>query len=357
MRFFSGKTIFKRAYFAVALIFSALLAGATSSLSGCFDNATELQTSHRSKRPQTFHEIGVVLLERGFTTEAIPILERAQLIAPRSAVTKIYLASAYDDKGLVDKEIHTLKSVIKLDSTRNSQTTADAWIRLGKIYGQNDRLVESRFAYEQALSIEIRDVELLYVRNQLAELDLTEGKYENDGNSLFNAGGEVIGGVGPGDMRTNKYFEIARHTSDWKKKAIFFKKATEADTEMYQAYFNTGLALTHQLQFTAAIPYFEKSNHVWLRRSDVNPSGGEKSSALAYLGHCYGKTGDLQAGLQFCNRAIALDATYYDALLFKAEILVQLKHFSEATGILHKLLQDNPDEKEILDLLYEIGLN
>ena len=62
------------------------------------------------------------------------------------------------------------------------------------------------------------------IRDQIAELHLTMGTYQDDGNTRYNEKGEAIGGIGNGDMRTNRYFEIARHTTDPVKEATLLSE-------------------------------------------------------------------------------------------------------------------------------------
>jgi len=276
------------------------------------------------------------------------------LLEPSSIRLTYTLAEAYHKKGMTKNAISTFDEVVVSDSTQSDSLSLIALETLAKLYGRNDRLEESRLAYKQTLKRETRQERILFIKNQLAELDLTEGKYQDDGNTIYNECEEVIGGVGPGDMRTNQNFEIARHTSDWKKKEVFFKKAIETDPGMHQAYFNAGLALTKQGKFQEAISYFQKSNEVWKSRKDVNPNGEEKNSAFTYLGLCYYELGQLAKALSFCNRAIDLDPSNYYAHLFKAKILIKLSRTKEAISILQTLLETNPDDSDVFDFLSEI---
>lgn len=141
---------------------------------------------------------------------------------------------------------------------------------MGEVYGRTGRLSASREAYNRAPRRE-RDPRLrTRIENQLAELDLTEGTYRPDGRTLFNDRGEVTGGVGPGRMRTNRNFEVARHTSDPLREEEYYRRAIEAHPGMFQPYFNLGLALVHQGRHRDAIPWFLRSDSVFA--DDTGPN-------------------------------------------------------------------------------------
>ena len=102
------------------------------------------------------------------------------------------------------------------------------------------------------------------------------GTYQDDGNTRYNEKGEAIGGVGNGDMQTNRYFEIAKHTIDPAKEAIYYRKAIEADPGMYQSYFNLGWALDCQGEYDETVPVFLRSDEVWRHDKGWNPEGVPK---------------------------------------------------------------------------------
>lgn len=294
-----------------------------------------------------FVNTGKDLLQGGFFTEAVHVLQRAVLLQPDSLRIWSRLAKAYEGTGAFAEAILAYEHIVQSDSGHASLVSLSALERLGKLTTRHDMLRKSRQAYESALGRETRPEWLLRIKNQLAELDLTEGHYTDDGNTLYNERGEVIGGVGPGDMRTNRNFEIARHTDDWLKKEIYFKRAIASDPGMYQAYFDVGLALTKQNRFKEAISYFQRSNDVWKTRKDLNPGGLEKHSALAYLGLCYLENGDAQQALDLCDRAIAIDGSDYYGHLFRAKTLLKLSRADEAIDILCTLLLSSPEDREV----------
>ncbi len=300
-----------------------------------------------------FAAVGRWLLEHEYFTEAVAMFERAVLLHPDSLHFWYELADAYESKGLFSEAIESYEHVVAMDPGGESAFSLDALEKLGNLYTRHDRLVESRAAYEKALARETRAARIQRIKNQLAELDLTEGHFQDDGNAVYNKRGEAVGGIGPGDMRTNQNFEIARHTDDWKKKEIYFKKAIESDPGMHQAYFDVGLALTKQNRYREAIPYFQKSNAVWKTRTDINPDGRDKSSAFAYLGLCYLELGEVEKALALCEHAIEVDSTYYFAHLFRARALVRSGQAEKALPVLRRLLRDNPDDQEVVKVLSE----
>ncbi|MCG8606412.1 hypothetical protein MJD09_15695, partial [bacterium] len=159
------------------------------------------QQAKQSADSTSFYRLGKLALEEGHYSEAISLLEKAKLLVPSSTHTVYTLAEAYRKKAWVDKARRTFEEVVELDPTGRDTLSLLALKKLGKLYGRNDRLQESRKAYLTALERETRPTWILHIKNQLAELDLTEGRYEDDGNTIYNEVGEVIGGVGPGDMR------------------------------------------------------------------------------------------------------------------------------------------------------------
>ena len=341
----------RKSRIALAILGGLLLIGCeNSSPSG--ENIYNV-TAQPISRPVEFSmaEMGELALERREYTVARYYLERAVALEPDNIESwyKLGLVEYQLENG--DAAIAALENAAYKHAAQNDSIAMDALLKLAEVTTRYDQLEKSRLAFELALKKETRESQLLWVRNQLAELDLTEGKPVDDGNYIFNKNGEVIGGVGPGDMRTNRNFEIARHTQDVRKKEMYFKKAIESDPGMHQSYFNVGLALVQQERFAEAIPYFELSNKVWQERTDINPEGKEKASAYAFLGYCATKTGDAARGLQLCEKALQLDQGYFYAHLYRAHSLLALNRVSEATDILRKLLTENPDDSEVFALL------
>jgi len=331
---------------ALALAFAYLL---WFRFSGYKDAAAgQASLAPQSSRPETAYDLGRMALTAEHYTAAISFFEHARLLRPDDLPALFYLAESCRGKGLTRRALSAYAEIIRRDPGEKSLYSLFALERSAQLHSRHDRLAEARAAYEKALARETRPEWRLKITNQLAELDLTEGHPRDDGNYRYNEAGEVIGGVGPGDMRTNQNFEIARHTADWKKKEIYFRKAIETDPGMYQAYFDAGLALTKQGRFSGALPFFETANTVWQQRSDVNPEGAEKASAYAYLGLCRLKLGQPDSALTLCDRAISLDSTYFKAYLFKAQALMILGRNGAAADILKQLLRASPDDAEVL---------
>ena len=180
--------------------------------------------------------------------------------------------------------IENYRKAVALDPQNENRFSLYALENLAEVYTRTERLQESMEAYQAALKRETRSGWISKIKDQIAELHLTMGTYQDDGNTRYNEKGEAIGGIGDGDMRTNRYFEIARHTTDPVKEAVYYQKSIEADPGMYQSYFNLGWALTRQRKYAEAVPAFIRSDKVWRQDQNWNPEAIPKIDAHAFLG-------------------------------------------------------------------------
>ena len=299
------------------------------------------------------YQLGLMAYSDNSYSAAISFLERASVAMPDKIELYYWLGGAYWKKRRAEGAIENYRKAVALDPQHENPYSLYALENLAEVYTRTERLQESMEAYQSALKRETRSGWIAKIKDQIAELHLTMGTYQDDGNTRYNEKGEAIGGIGNGDMRTNRYFEIARHTTDPVKEAIYYQKSIEADPGMYQSYFNLGWALTRQRKYAEAIPAFIRSDEVWRQDRNWNRKATPKIDAHAFLALCYVELGEPEKALDYAEIALGSAPNYYYGLLYKARALTKLDRPQEAIPILEGLVDTNPDEAEILYALYE----
>ena len=299
------------------------------------------------------YQLGLMAYSDNSYSAAISFLERASVEMSDKIELYYWLGGAYWKKRRAEGAIENYRKAVALDPQHENPYSLYALENLAEVYTRTERLQESMEAYQSALKRETRSGWISKIRDQIAELHLTMGTYQDDGNTRYNEKGEAIGGIGNGDMRTNRYFEIARHTTDPVKEAIYYQKSIEADPGMYQSYFNLGWALTRQRKYAEAVPAFIRSDEVWRQDRNWNREATPKIDAQAFLALCYVELGEPEKALDYAEIALGSAPNYYYGLLYKARALTKLDRPQEAIPILEGLVDTNPDEAEILYALYE----
>ena len=299
------------------------------------------------------YQLGLMAYSDNNYSAAISFLERASVEISDKVELYYWLAGAYWKKNQAERAIENYRKAVALDPQYENRFSLYALENLAEVYTRTERLQESMEAYQAALKRETRGGWISKIKDQIAELHLTMGTYEDDGNTRYNEKGEAIGGVGDGDMRTNRYFEIARHTTDPVKEAINYQKSIEADPGMYQSYFNLGWALTRQRKYAEAVPAFIRSDEVWRQDRNWNPAVTPKIDAHAFLALCYVELGEPEKALDYAEIALGSAPNYYYGLLYKARALTKLNRPKEAIPILEGLIDTQPDQAEPLYALYE----
>ena len=299
------------------------------------------------------YQLGLMAYSDNSYSAAISFLERASVAMPDKIELYYWLGGAYWKKRRAEGAIENYRKAVALDPQHENPYSLYALENLAEVYTRTERLQESMEAYQSALKRETRSGWIAKIKDQIAELHLTMGTYQDDGNTRYNEKGEAIGGIGNGDMRTNRYFEIARHTTDPVKEAIYYQKSIEADPGMYQSYFNLGWALTRQRKYAEAIPAFIRSDEVWRQDRNWNRKATPKIDAHAFLALCYVELGEPEKALDYAEIALGSAPNYYYGLLYKARALTKLDRPQEAIPILEGLVDTNPDKAEILYALYE----
>lgn len=299
------------------------------------------------------YQLGLMAYSDNNYSAAISFLERASMEMSDKVELYYWLGGAYWKKSRADGAIKNYRKAVALDPQHENPFSLYALENLAEVYTRTERLQESMEAYQAALKRETRQAWISKIKDQISELHLTMGTYQDDGNTRYNEKGEAIGGIGAGDMRTNRYFEIARHTTDPVKEAMYYRKSIEADPGMYQSYFNLGWALTRQRRYAEAVPAFIRSDEIWRQDRSWNPEMIPKIDAHAFLALCYVELGEPKKALDYAEIALGSAPHYYYGLLYKARALIELKRSQEAISILEGLIDANPDEAETLYALYE----
>ena len=299
------------------------------------------------------YQLGLMAYSDNNYSAAISFLERASVEMSDKIELYYWLGGAYWKKSQAEGAIENYRKAVALDPQYENPYSLYALENLAEVYTRTERLQESMDAYQAALARETRDPWISKIKDQIAELHLTMGTYQDDGNTRYNEKGEAIGGIGNGDMRTNRYFEIARHTTDPVKEAIYYQKSIEADPGMYQSYFNLGWALTRQRKYAEAVPAFIRSDEVWRQDRNWNREASPKIDAHAFLALCFVELGEPEKALDYAKIALGSAPNYYYGLLYKARALTKLDRPQEAIQILEGLVDANPDEAEVLYALYE----
>jgi len=300
-----------------------------------------------------WYEQGKQALSANRYMESIELLNRAVAAGGEDVEVMYWLGVAYWNREMGDSAISAYRRAIALDPHGQSMWSLYALENLALVYTRTDHLEESGRAYRRALARETRPEWILKIRNQLAELALTMGTLTLDESTVYNQAGEVIGGVGPGDMHTNRNFEIARHTSDPTKEERYYRLAIETDPTMFQSYFNLGLALVRQGRYDEAIEWMARSDTVWKADTDYNPNRIDKTDAHAFMALCYLERGDLVAAREHARRAMATGVQDFWARLYTLRVRVAAGEAAEALPLLEVLRIDNPEHAEVLHALSE----
>lgn len=280
--------------------------------------------------------------------ESIHLLERAVSQGLHGVELHYWLGVAYWNREQGEEAILAYRRAVEHDPEGASPWSLYALENLAEVLTRTDHLAESKEAYRQALAREMRPEWIVTIRNQLAELDLALGLYLPVEQTVFNERGEIIGGVGPGLMHTNRNFEIARHTNDPAKEETYYRLAIQTDPEMYQPYFNLGLALVHQGRHRGAIAWLEKSDTVWKADSVANPGRVDKADAHAFLALCHLQLGDHERAAHHARRALATSESNFWGLLYAQRVKIALGQAAEALPTLESLAIENPEHGEVL---------
>ena len=312
----------------------------------------EPQTESPNPSAEELYRLGKEALTSGRNRKSIRLLEQAAVHRPRDVELQYWLGVAYWNREQGEQAIDSYRLAVELDPESRSEWSLYALENLAEVYTRTDHAEEATKTYRIALTRETRAEWITRIHNQIAELDLALGDYQPDDTTLYNERGEIIGGVGPGQMHTNRNFEIARQTNDPIKEEKYYRLAIDTNPQMYQPYFNLGLALVHQGRYLEAIPWLEESDAVWKTDADTNPLHLDKTDAHAFLALCSLELGELERARHHAQRALEAGEANYWALLYAHRIEIMLGEVDEALAALESLAVDNPEHGETLYALH-----
>ena len=306
---------------------------------------------HRSSTEELYR-LGKKALGASRYTIAIRLLNQAAIDRPRDVELYYWLGVAYWNREQGEEAINSYRLAVELDADDSSEWSLYALENLAEVYTRTDHAEKARKTYRRAVDRETRPEWIIRIHNQIAELELALGDYQPDETTVYNERGEIIGGVGPGQMRTNRNFEIARQTNKPSKEEKYYRRAIDTDPQMYQSYFNLGLALVHQDRYQEAIPWLERSDAVWKTDSTTNPLHLDKTDAHAFLALCYLELGELEKAGHHSQLALATGDVNFWALLYAQRIKIAQGQASEALPTLEALAAENPEHAETLYALH-----
>ena len=319
------------------------------------DNARDLKPAvHISTG--ALYDRGKQALSRSEFGKAIELLREVAVTRPDDVELHYWLGVAYWNREQGEQAIQAYRRAISLDPDVDSEWSLFALENLAEVYTRTDHAREARDTYRQSLLLETREEWITKIHNQIAELDLGLGEFVPNRDAVYNERGEIIGGVGPGLMHTNRNFEIARQTNDPVKEEKYYRLAIETEPQMYQPYFNLGLALVHQGRFDDALRWLVASDEVWKRDSIANPRQTDKADAQAFLALCYVELGDLDRAVEHSRRALATGESNYWATLYSLRLKIERGQVDEVLSQLEQLAGANPEHSETLytlSLAYE----
>ena len=254
--------------------------------------------------PEVHFSLGNVYLRTGKTVEAISELKRGLQLAPNSDEGYVRLGRAYLESGQKEEAIAAYKKAIDVnpyysghhidlenayfslgdtgkaleEAKRVTELQPDSvhgWDNLGNAYERAGRYDESIAAYQKSI-----------------ELSPTWSAYSNLGNS---------------------YFVLKRYSDSVKA----FEKATELGPNQELAMGNLADAYRASGQKDKAAATYEKAIALAFQDLQVNP---QNTGAMGDLALYYAKKGDGQHGMEFIQRARAIDRKDVSLIYIQATV-------------------------------------
>ncbi len=215
------------------------------------------------------------------------------------------------------------------------------------VYLRSERVSEARAIYTTLLEREARPERIAYMRTQIGEIDLDLGVFPANELTITNAQGDILGPIGPNQMRTTRYFEKGRHTRDPAQEEKWYRLASIADPMMYQAHNNLGMALAQQGRYEEALLPLRRADVVWKMSYPKFPV---YRRAHVWLLFCYLELGRLdEAGAEW-DLIREVKETDEDQLawIFGARLKIAVGRGSEVLPTLELAARENPDHIELL---------
>jgi tetratricopeptide (TPR) repeat protein len=218
------------------------------------------------------------------------------------------------------------------------------------VHLRSERVSEAREIYVTLIERETRPERIAYMKTQIGEIDLDLGLVQADALTIVNAQGDILGPIGPNEMRTNRYFEKGRHTLDPEQQEKWYRLAAIADPTMYQAHNNLGAALAQQGKYEEALLHLRRADVVWKMSYPRYPL---YLRAHAWLLFCHLELGQLNEA-RFEGEVISeIPKKDEDQLawLFSARLAIALGRASQVLAPLEQAVREDPEHVEFLHAL------
>ncbi len=215
------------------------------------------------------------------------------------------------------------------------------------VYLRSERVAEARAIYATLLERETRPERIAYMKTQIGEIDLDLGVFPADELTIKNAQGDILGPIGPNQMRTTRYFEKGRHTRDLTHEEKWYRLASIADPMMYQAHNNLGMALAQQGRYEEALLPLRRADTVWKMSYPKFPV---YRRAHVWLLFCYlelGRLDEARAEWEIIRESKEVDEDQL-AWIFGARLRIAVGQGAEVLPTLESAARENPEHIELL---------
>ena len=132
------------------------------------------------------YQLGLMAYSDNNYSAAISFLERASVAMSDKIELYYWLGGAYWKKSLAKGAIENYRKAVALDPQHENPFSLYALENLAEVYTRTEHLQESMEAYQAALKRETRSGWISKIKDQIAELHLTMGTYEDDGNTRYS---------------------------------------------------------------------------------------------------------------------------------------------------------------------------
>jgi tetratricopeptide (TPR) repeat protein/TolB-like protein/tRNA A-37 threonylcarbamoyl transferase component Bud32 len=283
--------------------------------------------------PESHFSLGHVYLRTGKTSEAIVELKRGLQIAPNSDEGYVRLGNAYAQGGQKDEAIAAYKKAIEV----NPYYWANHLV-LGNEYssvGENDKAVEE---FKRVTELDPENVRgwdnLGTAYSRLGKYEESIGAYQKS-LQLDPTYWSAYTNLG------NSYFLMKRYPE-----AIqAFEKAVEMGPNQDLAYGNLGDAYRASGQKEKASATYDKAIALAFQALQVNPNNTDAMEGLALY---YAKKGDTTRGMEYIQRARAIDKKDVSLIYYQATVETLANKPQDAIRTLREAFSNGYSVKEAL---------
>ncbi len=273
-----------------------------------YDHAIQYITKAIKINPKDsyYHlDLGLALLNKGMTGEAIDSFHHAQELKQHSPEVCLNLGVAFSNKGMAEKAIEHFKKAIEFNPE-----FAEAFNNLGVVLEGRDMLNDAMASYEKALKI---NPDYAEAHNNLANVRRKQGDFDKATEHYRKAltikpdYAEAYNNLG--NLLKDKCMidEAIEH----------YKNAINLKPDYAEAYFNLGILYKNNNMLTEAIECYEKA--VSLKSDYVN--------AYFNLGIMYESLNLLDKAVELYNKALSYKSDYADAHLNISLIMLKCGDF------------------------------